>query len=337
MARTRGKVYCKYSHLSGLMKKAFITGITGQDGSYLAEFLLSRGYAVYGLARSFESSRGYELPKEVVIHEGNLAGDENLINIVGEIKPDEIYHLGAHNTVSFDQVAYTINTIAMGTAYLLEAARRMSPRPKFLQASSAQIFGNAPPPQNEDTPFHPLNPYGCAKACAHWMVENYRREFGLFAANAILFNHESPRRHEMFVTRKIAKAVAGILAGQQDKIVLGNIDTKRDWGYAPDYVDAMWRILQQNSPDDFVLASGEAHSVREFLDEAFLLVGIGSWQSYVEFDPHFVRTAEIYAFVGDASKADLKLGWRPKVKFKELVKIMVRAECNRLKVHLPRA
>jgi GDPmannose 4,6-dehydratase len=319
------------------MKKALITGITGQDGSYLAEQLMDKGYEVHGLVRrssSFNTDRLdhlYRDPHErgvnLFMHYGDLTESSRLVKLVYEIQPDEVYHLGAqsHVRVSFDTPEYTSDVVGMGTVRLLEAIRETGVDTRFYQASSSEMFGAAPPPQSESTPFHPRSPYAVAKVMAHWITVNYRESYGIFAATGILFNHESPRRGETFVTRKITRALARIEAGLQDKLFLGNLDAQRDWGYTPDYTDAMWRILQADEPDDYVIATGEMHSVREFLDEAAAHMGI-DWQDVVEFDERYLRPAEVDALQGDASKAREKLDWTPTVGFKELVQIMVDAD-----------
>ena len=319
------------------MKKALITGITGQDGSYLAEQLIDKGYEVHGLVRrssSFNTDRldhlyrdPHERGVQLFTHYGDLTESSRLVKLVYEIQPDEVYHLGAqsHVRVSFDTPEYTSDAVGMGTVRLLEAIRETGVETRFYQASSSEMFGAAPPPQSETTPFHPRSPYAVAKVMAHWITVNYRESYGIFAATGILFNHESPRRGETFVTRKITRALARIEAGLQDKLFLGNLDAKRDWGYTPDYTDAMWRILQADEPDDYVIATGEMHSVREFLEEAASHMGI-DWQEVVEFDKRYLRPAEVDALQGDASKALEKLDWKPTVGFKELVQIMVDAD-----------
>ncbi|MEA2457475.1 MAG: GDPmannose 4,6-dehydratase [Thermoleophilaceae bacterium] len=323
------------------MKKALIKGITGQDGSYLAEQLVERGYEVHGIVRrssSFNTARLehlYRDPHEqgvrMSLHYGDLTESSRLVKLVYEIQPDEIYHLGAqsHVRVSFDTPEYTSDVVGLGTVRLLEAIRETGVKTRFYQASSSEMYGAASPPQDENTPFHPRSPYAVAKVAAHWIAINYRESYGIFAATGILFNHESPRRGETFVTRKITRALARIEAGLQKKLFLGNLDAKRDWGYAPDYTDAMWRILQADEPEDFVIATGEMHSVREFLDEAAAHIGL-DWQDVVEFDERYLRPAEVDALQGDASKAREKLGWSPTVTFKELVQIMVDADRKHL-------
>jgi GDPmannose 4,6-dehydratase len=320
------------------MPTALITGITGQDGSYLTELLLEKGYHVHGIIRrssSFNTDRiehlyqdPHESQKRLTLHYGDLADSASLLTLVGDIKPDEIYHLGAqsHVRVSFDIPEYTGDVTGLGTIRLLEAVRKASPRSRFYQASSSEMFGKVMEiPQKETTPFYPRSPYGAAKVYSYWATVNYRESYGIHASNGILFNHESPRRGETFVTRKITRAVARIKAGLQDKLFLGNLDAKRDWGYAPEYVEAMWRMLQQDQGDDYVIATGETHSVREFLDVAFARVGL-DWHDYVVHDPRYERPAEVDLLIGDASKAARQLGWKPKVTFKQLVEIMVDAD-----------
>jgi GDPmannose 4,6-dehydratase len=326
--------------------RAFITGITGQDGSYLAEFLLQKGYEVHGLIRrssSFNTGRIehiYQDPhtphRRLFLHYGDLTDGSNLTRLLSKIQPDEVYHLGAqsHVRVSFDMPEYTANVIALGTLRLLEAIRETQIPARFYQAGSSEMFGDAPCPQNENTPFSPKSPYAAAKAHAHWLTITYRESYGLFACNGILFNHESPRRGETFVTRKITRSLARILAGKQQKLYLGNLDAKRDWGYAPEYVKAMWLMLQQPEPEDFVIATGETHSVREFLDEAFGLVGL-DWRDFVEIDPRYFRPKDIDVLQGDPTKARTKLGWTPQVRFKELVRIMVEADLRLENIDLP--
>ncbi|MEW6103682.1 MAG: GDP-mannose 4,6-dehydratase [bacterium] len=324
------------------MKKALITGITGQDGSYLAEILLKKGYEVHGIVRrssSFNTQRIdhiYQDPHEPDVKLNLIYGDLNdassLNKIIRTIKPDEIYNLGAqsHVKVSFEVPEYTGEVVGLGTTRLLEAIREAEINPKFYQASSSELFGNSPPPQNEDTPFYPRSPYAAAKAYAFYMVKNYREAYGLFACNGILFNHESPRRGETFVTRKVTMAVSRIKLGLQKKLYLGNLDARRDWGYAPEYCSAMYLILQQENPEDYVIATGETHSVREFVCEAFSYVGL-YWKDYVEVDPKYFRPTEVEVLIGDASKAKKKLNWKPKVTFKELVKIMVEEDMEKVK------
>jgi len=319
------------------MRKALITGITGQDGSYLAELLLSKGYEIHGLIRrasTFNTGRIdhiYEDPHvenaRLLLHYGDLSSSDQLTNLVYNIAPDEVYHLGAqsHVRVSFDVPEYTGDVTGLGTTRLLEAIRRSGHKTRFYQASSSELFGSTPPPQNEVTPFHPRSPYAAAKMYSYWMTVNYREAYGLFASNGILFNHESPRRGETFVTRKITRAVARIKAGLQDKLYMGNIDAKRDWGYAPEYVEGMWRILQADNADDFVLGLGEAHSVRDFLDAAFSYAGL-DYKEHLAIDPRYMRPSEVDYLMADPSKANTKLGWEPKIRFNELVRIMVDAD-----------
>ena len=323
------------------MKKALITGVTGQDGSYLAELLLEKGYEVHGLVRrssSFNTARldgVYQDPHERDVtffkHYSDLSDSASLLSLVGELNPDEIYNLGAqsHVKVSFEVPEYTSNVTGVGVARLLEAVRASGVSTRFYQASSSEMFGSTPPPQNESTRFHPRSPYGAAKLFGHWMTVNYREAHNLFACSGILFNHESPRRGENFVTRKITRAVARIKAGLQQKLYLGNLDSLRDWGYAPEYVEAMWMMLQQDNPDDYVVATGEAHTPREFCQIAFDHVGL-DWESFVEVDPRYYRPSEVDYLLGDASKAREVLGWTPKTSFKELVQIMVDADIQLL-------
>jgi GDPmannose 4,6-dehydratase len=324
------------------MKKALIVGITGQDGSYLAELLLSKGYEVHGLIRrssTFNTDRIDHLyqdrhNKEVklFLHYGDLSEGSRLVSLIGELKPDEIYNLGAqsHVRVSFDEPEYTGDITGLGTSRMLEAVRLVSPESRFYQASSSEMFGATPPPQNEETPFYPRSPYGAAKVYSYWMTKNYREAYGLFAVNGILFNHESPRRGETFVTRKITRAVARIKAGLQHKLYLGNLDAIRDWGYAPEYVEGMWRMLQHDKPMDFVLATGHAATIRDFLDASFSHLAL-DWKEYVEFDPRYLRPTEVDALVGDASLAELELNWKAKVLTPELARIMVEADVEFLK------
>jgi GDPmannose 4,6-dehydratase len=316
------------------MQKALITGITGQDGSYLAEFLLSRGYEVHGLIRrssSFNTGRidhiyidPHDPKARLFFHYGDLSDGSQLSNLIYNIQPDEIYHLGAqsHVRVSFDIPEYTADITGIGTTRVLEAIRRSGIKTRFYQASSSEMFGDSPAPQNEKVPFRPRSPYATAKVYAYWMVKNYRDGYNMHACNGILFNHESPRRGETFVTRKITRAIAHILAGKQDEIYLGNLEAKRDWGFAPEYVETMWLMLQQDKPDDYVIGSGEAHSVKEFLEEAFAYVNL-DWRKYIKIDPRYFRPTEVEFLLADTSKAKKELGWEPKVTFKDLVKIMV--------------
>ena len=311
--------------------KALITGITGQDGSYLAELLLSKGYEVHGVVRrssSFNTERIDAIASSLCLHHGDL-NDSSISKIVRAVEPAEIYHLGAqsHVRLSFDIPEYTANTDAVGTLRLLEVARET--RSKFYMASSSEMFGKAEAPQNEDTPFYPRSPYGISKLFAYWTTINYREAHSMFACNGLLFNHESPRRGHTFVTRKIARAAVEIYRGQREKLALGNLEARRDWGYAPEFVEAMWLMLQQDKPDDFVIATGETHSVRDFLDEAFGYLGL-NWQPYVVIDPRYFRPTEVDVLQGDASKARRVLGWEPKVKFHELVRIMIDAEIAKI-------
>jgi GDPmannose 4,6-dehydratase len=322
-------------------QKALITGITGQDGSYLAELLLNKGYEVHGLIRRSSTFNTHRLdhiyvdphdPKgKLYLHYGDLNDGGQLSNLVYNIHPDEIYHLGAqsHVRVSFDMPEFTGDITGLGTTRLLEAIRRSGIKTRFYQASSSEMFGDAPAPQNEETPFWPRSPYAAAKVYAYWMTRNYREGYNMFACNGILFNHESPLRGETFVTRKITRALARIKFGLQDKLYLGNLDAKRDWGYAPDYVKAMWLMLQQDDPQDFVIATGQSHSVREFLEEAFSYADL-DWKEYVKIDPRYFRPTEIELLLGDAGRARKILGWEPEVGFKELVRLMVDADINAL-------
>jgi GDPmannose 4,6-dehydratase len=327
-------------------KRALITGITGQDGSYLTELLLDKGYEVHGIVRrssSFNTDRidhlyrdPHERGVQLFTHYGDLTDSVALTRLIYELQPEEIYHLGAqsHVRVSFDIPEYTFDVTAAGTLRLLDAMRDAGVEgSRFYQASSSEMFGSAPPPQAEDTPFHPRSPYAVAKVAAYWATVNYREAYGMFAVNGILFNHESPRRGETFVTRKITRALARIKAGLQDKLYLGNLEAKRDWGYAPDYAEAMWLTLQASEPDDYVVATGETHSVREFLEAAFAHAGL-EWEGYVEIDPRYFRPSEVDVLLGDASRARERLGWEPKVGFDELVRIMVDADCAALEEQL---
>jgi len=324
------------------MKRALITGITGQDGSYLAELLLEKGYEVHGIIRrasTFNTGRIDHLYQDphingvkLFLHYGDLADSVQLSRLLYKLQPDEIYHLGAqsHVRVSFDIPEYTGDVTALGTIRILEAIREVGAKTRFYQASSSEMFGKVREiPQSEKTPFYPRSPYGCAKVYAFWTTVNYRESYNLFAMNGILFNHESPRRGETFVTRKITRAVARIKAGLQHKLYLGNLDAKRDWGYAKEYVEAMWLMLQQDQPDDYVIATGETHSVREFLQEAFSCADL-DWREYVEIDPRYFRPAEVDLLIGDASKAKSKLGWEPKVSFRESARLMVDADMAQL-------
>ena len=353
------------------MKRALITGITGQDGSYLAEFLLNKDYEVHGLIRrssTFNTDRidhiyidPHDPKSRLFLHYGDITDSGQLTNLIYNIQPDEIYHLAAqsHVRVSFDMPEFTGDVTAIGTTRLLESIRRSGIKTRFYQASSSEMFGESPPPQNEETPFRPRSPYASAKVYAYWMARNYREGYGMFACNGILFNHESPRRGETFVTRKVTRALARIKYGLEKKLYLGNLEARRDWGYAPDFIEAMWLMLQQDRPDDYVIATGETHSVREFVNLAFSYAGIelewvgsgpnekGVIKSYasslnpptsnlrigdaiIEIDPRYFRPLEVEFLQGDASKAKKRLGWEPRVKFSELVKIMVEAELKNL-------
>jgi GDPmannose 4,6-dehydratase len=318
--------------------KALITGVTGQDGSYLAEFLLAKGYEVYGLVRrssSFNTGRIDHIIDKIKFFYSDLTDGSSLSRIVGEVKPDEVYNLGAqsHVRVSFDVPEYTADVDAIGTLRLLEAIKAQCPTAKFYQASSSELYGKVREvPQNENTPFYPRSPYGVAKQFAYWTTVNYR-EMGMFACNGILFNHESPRRGGTFVSRKVTQAAANIALGQQHELYLGNLDAKRDWGYAKEYVEAMWLMLQQDTPNDFVIATGETHTIRELLDVAFGFVGL-DWHKYVKIDPKYFRPTEVDILQGDASKAKYLLGWEPKTKFKELIELMVEHDRNNLRSKL---
>jgi len=317
-----------------MAKKALITGITGQDGSYLAEFLLSKGYEVHGIVRrssSFNTSRldtlytdPHNPGAKMFLHYGDLTDGAGLRQVLTACQPDEVYNLGAqsHVRVSFDQPVYTVQVDAVGTLRLLEAIRDCRMPTRFYQASSSEMFGKVQEvPQKETTPFYPRSPYGCAKLFSYWQVVNYRESYGMFCCNGILFNHESPRRGETFVTRKITRGASRIKEGLQDKLFMGNMDAKRDWGFAGDYVEAMWLMLQQDQPDDYVVATGETHSVEEFAQEVFGSLGL-DWKKYIEIDPRYFRPAEVDLLLGDATKARQKLGWKPKVTFKALVQMM---------------
>jgi len=315
-------------------RKAFITGITGQDGSYLAEILLERDYEVYGMIRrssSFNTARVDHVFGEIELVFGDLADGSVLNQLMRTIRPDEVYNLGAqsHVRVSFDIPEYTADVDALGTLRLLDAIREEGVRCRFYQASSSEMFGLAREvPQTEETPFHPRSPYGVGKVFAYWITRNYREAYGMYAVNGILFNHESPRRGPTFVTRKITRAVGAILRGEQDELKLGNLDARRDWGYARDYMDGAWRMLQAEEPDDYVLATGETHSVQDFLDEAFGYAGL-DWREYVTIDPRYFRPAEVDVLIGDYSKARERLGWEPTVRFHDLVRMMVDADRER--------
>ena len=323
------------------MKKALIIGITGQDGSYLAELLLAKGYEVHGLIRrasTFNTVRinhlyqdPHEPNRKLFLHYGDLSDGSRLVSLIAELKPHEIYNLGAqsHVKVSFDEPEYTGNITGLGNARLLEAVRLVSPGSKFLQASSSEMFGSTPPPQNELSPFAPRSPYAAAKLYAYWMTSNYREAYDMFAVNAIMFNHESPRRGETFVTRKITRAVARIKAGQQQKLYLGNLDSQRDFGYAPEYVEGMWLMMQEEKPEDFVFATGESVSIRDFLGYAFAEDGM-NWEEHVEIDAKYLRPTEVDGLKGDASKAKQILGWEAKTKAKALAELMVEADIQEL-------
>ena len=319
------------------MKKALITGITGQDGSYLAELLLAKGYEVHGVVRRSSSfnterlERIYQDPHvpdyRLQLHYGDLEDGASIANLMTKIHPDEVYNLAAqsHVRVSFDVAEYTVSTVGLGTLRLLEAVRELGTPCRFYQASSSEMFGSSAPPQNEHTAFQPRSPYACAKVFAHQLCQNYRDAYGMFIACGILFNHESPRRGIPFVTRKITRAAARIKHGLDKKLFMGNLDAKRDWGFAGDYVEAMWMMLQQDKPDDYVIATGESYSVRDVLDVAFSELGL-DWKQYVEMDPRYLRPTEVDHLRGDASKAREKLGWKPKMNFKQLIPLMVHAD-----------
>jgi GDPmannose 4,6-dehydratase len=328
------------------MKKALITGITGQDGSYLTELLLSREYEVHGIIRrasTFNTKRidhlyadPHDPNARLFLHYGDLSDSEMISNVLYRITPDEVYHLGAqsHVRVSLDIPEYTGNVTALGTTRILEAIRRGGGRVKFYQASSSEMFGGSPPPQNEDTPFTPRSPYACAKVYAYWMTKNYRDMFDMLTYNGILFNHESPRRGETFVTRKITRGVAEILAKKEKYLYLGNLNARRDWGYAPEYVELMWKMLQNEASKDFVVGTGKAHSVREFLEEAFSYVGLG-WNKYVKIDSRYFRPTEPDELIANPAKAKKQLNWDPKINFQDLVKIMVDADMRAIGLEPP--
>jgi len=324
-----------------LTHTALITGITGQDGSYLAELLLAKGYEVHGLIRrasTFNTSRidhlyvdAHDENARLFLHYGDLDDGSRLATLLHKIQPDEVYNLAAqsHVRVSFDEPVHTTDTDAMGAIRLLEAVRSSGIHCRYYQASTSEMFGSSPPPQNEDTPFSPRSPYGAAKVYAYWITKNYREAYGMFAVNGILFNHESPRRGETFVTRKITRAVAAIKAGQQDSLYMGNLDSIRDWGYAPEYVEGMWRMLQADEPEDVVLATGVGYTVKQFVETAFSHAGL-NWEDHVKFDPRYVRPTEVDALVGDPSKAERKLGWKATVLGDELARLMVDADIEAL-------
>ncbi len=335
-------------------KKALISGVTGQDGSFLAELLLKKGYEVHGIIRrasTFNTSRVdhiYQDPhvekKNFILHYGDLADASTIRKLIQKIEPDEIYNLGAqsHVRVSFDIPEYTANITGLGTLRVLEAIKDYAEsggkkKIRFYQASSSELFGSTPPPQNELTPFHPRSPYACAKAFAYYATVNYREAYGIFACNGILFNHESERRGETFVTRKITCGVARIVAGLDQKLYLGNLDARRDWGYAPEYMEVAWLMLQQPKPDDYVIGTGESHSVKDFLVAAFAAAGIKDWKKYVEFDERYVRPTEVSNLVADTKKARRILKWKPKTKFEGLVKIMVEHDLRKYGVEVPKA
>jgi GDPmannose 4,6-dehydratase len=319
------------------MKRAFITGITGQDGSYLAEMLLAKGYEVHGVIRrasTFNTHRidhlyadPHTIDARLFLHYGDLSDGGQVTHILYDIKPDEVYHLGAqsHVRVSFDVPEYTGDVTGLGTVRMLEAIRRSGISTRFYQASSSEMFGSANPPQSEETPFRPRSPYAAAKLYSYWMTVNYREAYSLYSSNGILFNHESPRRGETFVTRKITKAIAAISAGKQDSLFLGNLSAKRDWGFAPDYVEAMWTILQLDAPNDYVIGTGETHSVEEFLQEAFGYAGIDPAR-HVKVDKRYFRPTEVDVLISDPSRARKEFGWKPRITFRELVRIMVDAD-----------
>ncbi|MBT3392143.1 MAG: GDP-mannose 4,6-dehydratase [Chloroflexi bacterium] len=329
------------------MIKALITGISGQDGSYLAELLLSKGYEVHGIVRrasTFSTGRIDHLYRDphngekaqMRLHYGDLASSDSLQNVIQAVEPDEIYNLAAqsHVRVSFDMPEYTGDVTGIGTLRILEAVRRSGRKVRFYQASTSELFGSAKPPQSETTPFEPQSPYAAAKAYAHWLTKNYRDGYGIFASTGILFNHESPRRGETFVTRKITRAVASILAGKQKKLYMGNLDSLRDWGYAPEYVEVMWRLLQLDQPAEIVIGTGESHTVREFLNEAFGYVGL-NYEDYVQIDPQYFRPTEVDYLLAEPKKARELLGWEPKIRFHELVRIMMDADLELLGLEVP--
>jgi GDPmannose 4,6-dehydratase len=323
------------------LKTALITGVTGQDGSYLAELLLAKGYEVHGVVRrssSFNTERlesiyqdPHEIGRDLLLHYGDLADSVSLVNLLRETRPDEVYHLGAqsHVKVSFQIPEYTAEVTGIGAVRLLEAIRASKIDTRFYQASSSEMFGSAPPPQNEQTPFYPRSPYGAAKVFGYWLTVNYREAYGMFAVNGILFNHESPRRGETFVTRKITRAVARIKYGLQDKLYLGNLDAIRDWGYAPEYVEGMWRMLQADAPADYVLATGVAATVRDFAAAAFASAGL-DWQEYVEVDPNYFRPSEVDYLLGDPTKAAQLLGWTSATDWRALARLMAEADCRQV-------
>lgn len=323
-------------------KKALITGIAGQDGSYLAEFLLSKGYEVHGIIRwdsIFTTERIDHIQRDLhspgarlFTYYGDLMDTGNIEKLINRIKPDEVYHLAAqsHVKVSFDMPEYTVNADGLGTLRVLEAIKNSGLPIKFYMAASSEMFGNSPPPQNEKTPFYPRSPYACAKVFSFNVTRLYREAYKIFAVNGILYNHESPRRGPTFVTKKITRAIARIKKGIDKKIYLGNLDAKRDWGFAPEYVEAMWKMLQLPESGDFVVSTGETHSVREFLKKAFQYAGLGDWESYVEFDPRYLRPAEVETLIGDSTKAKNQFDWEPKIKFEDLIKIMIDSDFRKI-------
>ena len=330
------------------MKKALITGVTGQDGSYLAEFLLSQGYEVHGIIRkasTFNTSRIDHLIKDQMhipgsrffFHHGDLSDSSRIVRLIEEVKPDEIYHLAAqsHVRVSFDIPEQTSDIDALGTLRILEAMRSLKSPVRFYNAASSEMFGNSSPPQNENTPLCPRSPYGAAKVFGYNITRIYRDAYGIFACNGILFNHESSRRGETFVTRKITRGIARIKAGLDKKLYLGNLKAKRDWGYAPEYVEVMHKMLQQEKPGDYVISSGESYSVEEFLEEAFRYAGLDNWKEYIAIDPHYYRPTEVNFLVGDSAKAKQQLDWQPKIGFKELVKIMIDSDFRATNIEAP--
>lgn len=324
-----------------MTKRALITGITGQDGSYLAELLLNKGYEVHGLIRrasTFNTARidhlyvdPHEPDAKLFLHYGDLSDGARLVTLLNEIAPDEVYNLAAqsHVRVSFDEPEHTADTTGTGTVRLLEAVRLAGIRPRFYQASSSELYGATPPPQNEDTPFYPRSPYAAAKLYSYWITKNYREAYDMFAVNGILFNHESPRRGETFVTRKVTRAVAAIAAGKQEYVYMGNLDAVRDWGYAAEYVEGMWRMLQVDEPEDFVLATGVGYTVRDFLETSFAHVGL-NWEDHVRFDERYLRPTEVDALIGDPTKAKEKLGWTASIDGLQLAKLMVEADIEAL-------
>jgi len=323
-----------------MSKTALITGVTGQDGSYLTELLLSKGYEVHGIVRRASTMNRERIDhihrddhakgNKLFIHYGDLADGEQISDIVYNVKPDEVYHLGAqsHVRVSFDIAEYTANVTGLGTTRILEAIRRSKKKIKFYQASSSEMFGSAKPPQNENTPFAPRSPYACAKLYSYWMAKNYREGYNLFICNGILFNHESPRRGENFVTRKVTMGIASILAGKQKNLYMGNLDAKRDWGFTPEYVEAMHKMLQHTTSGDYVIGTGETHSVKEFIEKAFAYAGL-DWKKYVKIDPRYYRATEVDVLLADTKKAKKALKWTPKITFSDLIKIMIDSDMRK--------